>query len=403
MLKHQNNDNAVDDQRFCEIEIDAGPAQVPPACPEDVDRYRRGVYVSYESFLRNQLACLDRDRSDRWQRDYSCHDAYIRSLAPMRAKLREMLGFWVAPEARPAARTWDTTVLLETDAFVATRSRFEIMPGLESYAVELTPTNPGPHPGLLAQHGYSGTPELVCGFAATANEPDYSYRSLGLRAVRRGYHVLAVCHPSGYGRETDALAGLPEFPDHGTVYGKNRLHRLAVMAGGTLFGLDMMGSSRGVDLLTSRDGVDPGRVGVYGLSQGGQSALFLPALDQRIKASVCSAYFNTRFLKLIGPVRATSYLDSLEEDKFFSAVISCFSDADIVSLIAPRAFAVEAGLLDRAVDFEKSKAEFELAQYHYDKLGIGDRIEFIPHAEGHVSVTRRAFEFLDEHLRASGS
>jgi hypothetical protein len=146
--------------------------------------------------------------------------------------------------------------------------------------------------------------------------------------------------------------------------------------------------------------VDSDRIGMYGLSQGGMSALYQPALDTRIKASVSSAYFNTRFVKLIGPGhRGTTFLDALEEDKFFSDVIRCFSDSDIASLIAPRAFAVEAGELDSSIDFEWSAKEFEPAKAHYEKLGIAERIEFIGHEFGHVSVTRRALDFLEEVLR----
>jgi len=238
----------------------------------------------------------------------------------------------------------------------------------------------------------------VCGFTRSANAPDYSYGSLGLRAARRGFHVVAVHHPSGYGSHADSQTGLPQFPDRGPNYGKNRLHRLAIMGYGTLFGLDMMGSSRGVDLLLARPDVDADRIGMYGLSQGGESALFLPAMDTRIRASVCSAYFNHRFVKLIGPHRALSFLDSAEEDKFFSEVIPCFSDCDVVSLIAPRAFAVEAGQEDSSVDFEKSQAEYARAHEHYQRLGVADRSEFIAHAAGHVSATCRAFEFLEHHL-----
>jgi hypothetical protein len=73
-----------------------------------------------------------------------------------------------------------------------------------------------------------------------------------------------------------------------------------------------------------------------------------------------------------------------------------------VSLIAPRAFAVEAGRKDSSVDFEKAEAEFARAQEHYARLGIADRIGFIGHREGHVSATRRAFEFLEQHLGRVG-
>jgi cephalosporin-C deacetylase-like acetyl esterase len=147
-----------------------------------------------------------------------------------------------------------------------------------------------------------------------------------------------------------------------------------------------------VDLLSRVVG---DRIGMYGLSQGGMSALYLPALDVRVKASVSAAYFNWRFVKLIGPTRATCYLDWTDEGQFFSDVVRTFSDSDVVSLIAPRAFAVEAGLHDSAVDFEKAYAEFERTRVHYDRLGISGKVEFIGHAEGHVSATRRAMEFIE--------
>ena len=79
-----------------------------------------------------------------------------------------------------------------------------------------------------------------------------------------------------------------------------------------------------------------------------------------------------------------------------SDVIRYFSDSDIASLIIPRAFGAEAGLEDSSVDFEKSKDEFQRAKLHYAKLGLTRQIEFIPHAQGHISATRRAFEFLLE-------
>ena len=94
-----------------------------------------------------------------------------------------------------------------------------------------------------------------------------------------------------------------------------------------------------------------------------------------------------------------SYLDSNEEDKFFRDVISRFSDSDLVSLIAPRAFAVEAGLRDGSVDFEMSREEFQRARVHHEKLGVFEHIEYIAHAQGHVSAARRAMDFLVEHLQ----
>jgi hypothetical protein len=307
------------DPPFNAIEQPAGPPFVTPVDPAAVEAHRRDTYLSYEFFLRARLAGLDRARPANWQRDYSSIEAYERSIAPMRRRLWEMLGFWIEPAARTPLRTGAAEVLIEAADFVASRFTLEVLPGLWTYAVELAPKAPAgktreARAGLLVQHGYAGTPEVVCGLTANANGEDYSYRSLGLRAVRRGFHVLAVFHPSGYGSAVDEVSGVPGYPHQCTQYGKNRLHRLAIMAGGTLFGLDTMASSRGIDFLMQVPGIDPARVGIYGLSQGGETALYLPAMDPRLRASVCSAYFNHRYPKLIGPTRAMSYLDSNEED-----------------------------------------------------------------------------------------
>lgn len=384
--------------KFARIEQPAGPDALDPVDLRALDRWRTRTYQSYERFLRLRLADLDAHRPSLWKRDYSSVDAYRKSIEPMRQRLKGMFGGWVEPDARKPVEKRDRETLLETDEFQALRYAVEILPGLETYAVELIPKLPGPHRGLLAQHGYGGTPEGVCGMGPDANRADYSYRSMGLRAVRHGFHVVAVHHPTTYGwPEIRSAKPLPTHPQFSVNYGKDRLHRLALLTGGTLFSLDLMASSRGIDLLVAA-GTPPGRIGMYGLSQGGQTALYLPAMDERIQASVSSAWFNWRMPKMIGPVRGEAFLDVDSEDKFFTEIIRCFADSDVVSLIAPRSFAVETGLHDTAVDIENAEAEFQRARVHYDKLGASDRIEFIPHAEGHVSATRRAFEFLKEHL-----
>src|SRR5439155_16666108 len=111
-----------------------------------------------------------------------------------------------------------------------------------------------------------------------ATADDYSYRSMGIRAVRRGYHVIAPLHPTNFGTLDDVTSTPPPgFEQQTRCYGKNRLHRLASLAGGSLIGLDMMATSRALDLLLAAGDVDPQRIGLYGLSQGGLTALYLSA------------------------------------------------------------------------------------------------------------------------------
>ena len=390
----------IDDVEFQDIEKPAGPPDLPAADVDQIDARRRRAYESFEAFFRSTLAALDRERPGRWRRDYSSAAAYEGSVAPMRDRLKQMLGFWIQPQDREPVERADVRSVWQDEGVEIRRFWFDVQPGLRTYALELIPRTPPPHPGLLVQHGYGASPELACGLSAEANLEDGSYRSLGLRAARHGYHVVSVHHPAGYGEATEHANCVPMADlAPGARNGQNRLHRLATLAGGSLFGLFMLASSRGVDVLATTAGVDADRIGMYGLSQGGQSALYLPALDTRIRATVASAYFNHRLPKLTGPYPRVCYLDWQAEDQFFHDQTAWFSDCDVTSLIAPRAFAVEAGLHDGAVDFAHARAEFQRARVHYDRLGLSDRIEFIPHAEGHVSATARAFEFLAEQFR----
>lgn len=380
-----------------EIEIIPDALQLPACDLSKVDNCRKTVYLSYQQWLLDRLTDSDSTRKSAWKRDYSSSVVYEKSIVPYRSEFKKMLGFWSEPESRPEVDIICEETIHEQEEFVAKRVHFEAVPGLRTYCLELIPKRVYSAPGLIVQHGYADTPELVCGYCKGSNLKDYSSRSLGLRAVLRNYYVVAVCHPYGYGDLEERSGSLPDQVHLGFNYGKNRLHRLACLAGGTAFGLDLLATSRGIDLLIKRGCTT--KVGIYGLSQGGQTALYLPALDTRISASVCSAYFNQRFFKLVQSQSGLSYLDSCEEDKFFNKTISLFSDSDIVSLIAPRAFAIEAGRKDLSVLFKHSLSEYEQAKTHFEKLGVADRIEFIAHEEGHISATKKAFEFLDRHLK----
>lgn len=380
------------------IEQPAGPDLLPSIDLAAMDQRRKLAYQSYESFLRNQLLESDRQRPSRWQRDYRSIEHYLASIATKREALRDMFGWWVPPADRVPLDIAEEEVLHEEAGLIARRFSFEIMSGLRTYAIEMYDRSRPCLAGLVAQHGYAGAPETVCGFGPGANEADHSYRSMGLRAAKHGFHVVAVHHPTAYGQpQRMAMFPLQGHEELGYTYGKNRLHRLATLAGGTLFGLDLLASSRAIDILERR-GFKARQIGMYGLSQGGQTALYLPAIDQRIHASVSACYFNHRLRKLIGPVRGTAFLDTPTEDKFFRQVISLFADSDVVSLIAPRAFAVEAGRLDSAVDVEQAWMEYQFAAEHYQQLGMSNRLEFIVHAQGHVCATERAMEFLKSHL-----
>ena len=113
------------------------------------------------------------------------------------------------------------------------------------------PKGPGPFPGMLCLHGHGGSAELVFNGKTI-------YRGFAERFARGGYCVLA-----------------PSFP-----------HR--TYAASTLWDL-----IRCVDILSAQKEVDRKRMGVMGLSMGGEWTMWVAACDTRLRAAVVSGWMCT--------------------------------------------------------------------------------------------------------------
>src|SRR4051794_39325707 len=112
--------------RWHEIEQSPGSPLVETCDPKQVDDSRARVYQSYERFLRAQLEMMEKGRGTLWNRNYLSIEAYLKSVEPMRGRLKQMLGFWIEPAARPAIFKRDRQVLMTTKDFRAERFFYEI-------------------------------------------------------------------------------------------------------------------------------------------------------------------------------------------------------------------------------------------------------------------------------------
>jgi len=346
--------------------------------PEEVRsrvEHRQGLQRrEIEDYLRRLAFDYEKRREELWRGDYSSPDAYMKSVEPNRRRLAQSLGEFddegadFAPEWRP---------FFEDDKVLARRLSVEAAPGLPARSVLALPKGAaGPAPLVICQHGIASSPERVFGF----DDPEGIYKGYGRALAERGFAVLAPSNTTGHAP-------------------RNRLERIARLLGGTLWGLEIFRIRRTLDFLETVDEIDMKRVGMYGISLGGAYTSFLAPLEPRIKAAVICAWFNDRLNKMIiEDPRWSCFLPSDEGYVFWPRWLWEFADADLASLICPRALLVECGKGDGIAWWPHVVAEFERARKHWAALDLAERCEIDLHDGGHEIHGVKSFAFLHKWL-----
>ena len=363
---------------------------------DEIDRRRRQLYEDFDQYFTNRCHAAFARRAEHWARDYADLDQYVRSIEPMRARFAAMIGYGGQPQCDPQVQWQDVA---ETGSYTLRRLWLTVLPGVTMDALVLVPPGEGPRPLVVAQHGLGSTPEDCCGFVPEPANQGFSYRRMGIRLAERGFVVLAPHMVGGFGAGESRPLFVPDLGRADWAMARTQLYRKSYLIGERLIGTEFMCISRLLDYVTTLPEVDPGRIGFYGLSQGGLTALMLPAVDERIQVTVSSAFFQQRLGKMIDyDYPASPYISTCEEDRFFHAWLKYFDDADVVSLICPRAFAAETGRHDPATWPEASRAAYAEARQHYHRLGLEHRIAYFEHDAGHDARGIESLEFLATHL-----
>lgn len=328
-----------------------------------------------ERYLDREIEAAEKVRARSWQRDFSSLQAYETSVSPWRARLKEWLG---GMPYQPADLSPQVTYLTRTDKFAAFRVWLTALEDVQVYGILLLPRQPPAErlPAVIALHGLGGSPETVCGLA---EEDDYNQR-FGAKLAEHGFVVFAA----DFVNEPPALS---------------HLDRKAKMVGQRIQGFLQFQIQRVVDYLQSRPDVDPARIGIYGISWGGRTALNAAALDTRIGAVVISGYFNDSTRKMVTrSPHYIPYIDTSEDYAFFERHALEFSDADIASLILPRPVFIENGSEDQVAHWPMAKTASARVQEYYRLLGVGENAVFHVFEGKHVADGEASIPFLAKHL-----
>jgi dienelactone hydrolase len=359
---------------------------------KDSESIRDEQYRQMDRYFNDWIARGPARQAEYWKRlDTSSIEAYERSLQSYR---KDWAQFLAVPQTATGTPHVRRERVHEFDSYLAYRVWIDVLPGIEAYGILLTPKKAGPKPALVCLHGHLGTPEVIAGFLSDTESQLETYRLFAKTAVERGFVVWAPMILAYYSEEHEPKQG----PG---AQGRDILHKKALITGHTLIGLEIAKIRRGVDFLESLPYVDPRRIGVYGLSKGGQYTLFTAPLEPRFKAVVVSGWFNDRTRKLLEPANNEGifFLTTIHrEEYYFPSLLNRFSDAEMAWMIAPRPLMIENGTRDPAVLWQDARAEFRRVEDVYRRLGVSDRARFASFDGPHQIDGKDSWPFLDKWL-----
>ncbi len=229
----------------------------------------------------------------------------------------------------------------ERPGYVFHEVEFNSTPGRRIKAVVTIPgTGTPPYPAVVSIHGHGGSRYIV-------HDKTSVYKGFAAELATAGYVTIAV-----------------DVGQH-EVYEQGR----------TLMGERLWDVMRCVDFLSSMKEVDRARIGCAGLSLGGEMAMWLAAMDERVAACVSSGFLTV--------------MDQMEHDHCmcwkFDGLRELVDFADIYSLIAPRPLQCQNGLREAPFMFvvPLARQAFKEIRLIYTDLGNPGHVSLAVHPGEH--------------------
>lgn len=326
----------------------------------------------YESALREILLDAEQTSLSHWQRSYGSLDSYLASVRDNRNRWSEVL-------AAPSSWQSDGEIKILPQDGLDKKIQLRMRPGLTVEAHFRQPAAPvqPPFPLVLVLHGIGGSAEMVMGRSDTAPP---SYHAIGRHLAQEGFAVLAPTLLNSFSS-------------------RNRIHRMALLLASSVWGLEVLAIRALLDQAVRHLPIDHERIAVWGHSMGGAYTLYTLPLEERCKVGVISAWFNDRPAKMVvqNP-HYSCFLFTEEEHAFLPSLLTGFSDSDLVSLICPRPLLIQTGEGDSISWPPLLEQEFHKAQFHYQRLGMEEKIHWDRHAGGHEINVTSGVEFIKKWL-----
>ncbi|HEV2423683.1 MAG TPA: dienelactone hydrolase family protein [Terriglobia bacterium] len=266
-------------------------------------------------------------RQRHWKRDFSSRAAYETSVEPNRKRFAQKIGIVDARLAPFMERFGDYSagvLVAEGEAYQVCQVRWPVLEnvlGLGSVHGEglLLEPRQTPVAYVVALPDANQTPEQLVGLSPGLDQ----HTQFARRLAEAGCLVVI---PTLVDRSSQ-WSGHAEYSMTGQT-NREWIYRQAFHMGRHIIGYEVQKVLAAVDWFHTRG--DGARIAVAGYGEGGLIAFYAAALDTRIGAALVSGYFDSRQRVWSEPI-----------DRNVWGLLEEFGDAELATLVAPRALIVE--------------------------------------------------------------
>jgi dienelactone hydrolase len=304
-------------------------------------------------------------------------------LNSIRNEIKDFFGYH-SPETKISFEIKNTSEQLEYTRYLI---HYRSMEGDEIGAFLLIPKGTGPFPAAIVHHQNNSEWHLgkseVCGIVGD------TFQSFGHALANKGMVVLA---PDSICFEDRRLHGSGVKPSEGD--GLGYLHEMSkrLIVGDFLMKKFLLDASVGVSILAEHPQVNPVKIGTIGHALGGSLALFLAALDERVKYAGISGAASTYKSKIINGT-------PFDYAELIPGFAKRFDIPDLVKCIAPRKILFMSSMEDKLA--KDGAFIVESSRDVFAALGATDHIQNVTF-ETTKEVGREQFKFITDWMVACG-
>ncbi|MDQ2839572.1 MAG: dienelactone hydrolase family protein, partial [Acidobacteriota bacterium] len=233
-----------------------------------------------------------------------------------------------------------------------------LWPEVFAYGILLLPKGMEPderRPVVVCQHGLEGRPRDV--ILSDDRLAEHYYHNFAADLANHGFVVYCPQNP---------YIGGDKF---------RKLQRLANPLKLSLYSFILSQHERTLNWLAAQPFVDAKRIGFYGLSYGGRTAVRVPPLLDKYALSISSGDFNEWIWKACRDDAPFTFCFAPDYEIYEFNLGNTFNCSQMANLMTPRPFMVERGH-DDGVSVDSWVAyEYAKVQRHYDQLGLHDNAQ----------------------------